>query len=301
MLVDLKKIAFTAASFSLAFCVACSDSSNSVIEDIDDEDYGSSSSRKKVSSSSAEISSSSIAADTSTVDSVAGYDFVKIPAQTFMRVNTEVVVSAFEMLSTEVTQGMYSEFLKLPEQKMYDANLPVANVTWYDAVRFCNAASKKMGLDTAYSYSAVGAKGVLLDLAENLSVKSIRLPTEAEWEVAARAGTTTKFYWGTMEAKDYANYLAAGSSQAVAVASLLPNAYGLYDMSGNVAEWVNDWYSAYLDEKKLDNPTGPKEGVTRVHRGGSYASSTKELASGERAYADPAVASPYRGFRMVRR
>lgn len=298
-----KTLLFLMLSLVLAAC-----DNTAGAPDADDEEgfvkSSSSSANKKSSSSNADESSSSIdSLSSSSVSDSIDLPLVRIPAQTFMRVNTEVSVSTFEMLSTEVTQGMYAEFAKLPEQKVYGNDLPVANVTWYEAALFCNALSKKYGLDTAYAYSSIGVKNVLMDLNENMTVKAIRLPTEAEWEAAARAGTTSKYYWGTKEAMGFANYKASGHSAVISVGSLTPNAYGLYDMSGNVAEWVNDWYSAYPDEKKLSDPVGPKstDAKTKAHRGGSYASATLELASGEREYADPAVASFFRGFRIVKK
>ena len=175
-------------------------------------------------------------------------------------------------------------------------NHPVFDVSWYDAALFCNALSKLAGLDTAYVYESVDAKGILTNLSVNYAAKAVRLPTEMEWEVAARAGTTTTYYWGTETASKYAYY--AQSKGPVEVAGYLPNAYGLYDMGGNVAEWTNDWYAAYPTTAQ-ENYTGAKSGDYKVVRGGGWPDKAPALASAERDKESPKYRSQKVGFRVV--
>ena len=123
-------------------------------------------------------------------------------------------------------------------------NRPVINIEWNDAKAFCDWAGK-------------------------------RLPTEAEWERACRAGTDTAFYWGDdpgyTQMGSYAWYLSNSSFKTQPVGGKLANAFGLYDMSGNVWEWVADWYdSGYYSVSSLNNPTGPTSGSNHVLRGGSW-------------------------------
>lgn len=116
------------------------------------------------------------------------------------------------------------------------------------------------------------ASGVSLNEASRYCHKiGKRLPTEAEWEYAARAGTTTAWYWGNDEdqADRYAWYIKNSKGQLHPVAQKLPNAWGLYDMAGNVWEWVNDWYGAY-PLKIQKNPKGPRNGSSPVFRGGAW-------------------------------
>lgn len=272
---------------------ACSNtvSSSEELENFTPEGNGS------TNSSSVEPSLSSSSAQENIEDSL-GMKWVSIPKSQFIRGVTEVTVSPFQILETEITQKQYATYLDLPTQKKEGDSLPVTNVSWYDAVRFCNALSKAYGLDTNYVYSSVGTAGVLLDL-KILSLDStIRLPREAEWEIAIRAGTSTKYYWGASDKTHlYANYYS--ESGVTPVGSFLPNAYGLYDMAGNVSEWTEDWYSAYSVASFEENPRGPEKGSERVFRGGSWSSSLAELASDNREKALPEDALYNRGFRIV--
>ena len=189
-----------------------------------------------------------------------------------------VTISAFRLSRTEITQAQYLAVIGTnPSMHSGGANstLPVEQVSWFDAALFCNALSKLSGKDTVYQYSGRIESGVITDTGKN----GYRLPTEAEWEYACRANTTTDFYWGknipvttvtdTMIADS--NIVWAGNSDQMIqpVGSKLPNALGLYDISGNVWEWCNDLYSKYVDGAQI-NPMGPVNGTGRVLRGGSY-------------------------------
>ena len=146
----------------------------------------------------------------------------------------------------------------------YSKKHPAIGMTWHNATTFCKWLSQKTG-------------------------KTYRLPTEAEWEYASRAGTTSVF--GVCDSadglKDYAWYDETADVELHAVGTKKPNAFGLYDMQGNVREWVQDFYSptAYADAVRENaNPTGPKDGKVHVARGGFYDSPAKELRCAARGF-----------------
>ena len=150
----------------------------------------------------------------------------------------------------------------------YEAR-PVMYVSWYGAIAYCNWLSDQYGFDRVYS-----------DPNENpanwLTRNGYRLPTEAEWEYACRAGTGSEFYWGDdFEFTLIDNYAWYGGNSGDIhhnVGMKLPNNFGLYDMSGNVDEWCNDWATAAYDPNELPqiDPTGPVTGSARICRGGCY-------------------------------
>lgn len=224
-------------------------------------------------------------------------EMVEIPAMEFSKGSASYKVSAFSIGKSEVLQGLYMEIIgDIAKEDVKGFLYPVFNVSWYDAVLFCNALSKRVELDTAYVYESADANGVLKNLSVNYEVASVRLPTEMEWEIAARGGTTTTYYWGTDVASKYAYY--AQSNGPKPADNFLPNAYGLYDMSGNVAEWVNDWYAAYPTTSQ-ENYTGAKSGDYKVVRGGGWSDKVSALASAERDKKDPKSRSQMMGFRVV--
>lgn len=211
--------------------------------------------------------------------------------------SVEFSFSAYSVSATEVTQAAYAEAMGgMPDQPKDAPENPVVNVSWFDAVLFCNELSKSMGLDTAYVYSSVGDKNYLQDLEINYGVESFRLATEIEWEIAAHGGTNTMFYWGTDKASDFVYY--GQTSGPTRVGSYPPNPYGLFDMAGNVAEWVNDWYGAF-PTKAMDNYTGATSGTARVVRGGGWSDPIKDCAPDVRAKKDPLYTAPTLGFRVV--
>ena len=174
---------------------------------------------------------------------------------------------------------------------------PVQEVNWYEVVKWCNAASERAGLPPVYRVSNGGAVYRTGELAPYIDYtqQGYRLPTEAEWEKAARGGSSGKrFPWGDLISHDNANYYANGSAYSYDVSpyssytyhpsyndgsfpytspvgSFAANGYGLYDMSGNVFEWCNDWYgSSYYSSSPGSDPAGPTTGAFRVRRGGSW-------------------------------
>jgi formylglycine-generating enzyme len=214
--------------------------------------------------------------------------WVAIPEQELLVESKWIPVNSFSILETEITQLMYAEIMDtLPPQKELKENLPVASVSWYDAVLFCNALSKKLELDTAYDYTGIGPKNTLLNLSFNENNQSVRLPTNLEWEIALRGTTSTEYFWGTGTASDYAHY--GSTSGAIEVGLKRANPYGLFDMAGNVHEWVYDW----------DGPYGITTGSKRIFRGGSWSSPLSQLASDYTNSALPDESADTRGFRVV--
>ena len=217
-----------------------------------------------------------------------------------------VTLSAFAMQETPVSQEQYVAVTGMNPSFTQDSlTKPVENVSWYDAVLYCNAASKLSGLDTCYTYSVRGAT----DAACNRSKKGFRLPTEAEWEYACRGGTTTTYWWGSdtvgMGARVVLSF-AIGYTWAILqpVATKLANPYGLYDMMGNGWKWCNDWYGEnYYTSSPVADPAGPATGNYRALRGGIWIGSMFILGdffkSGYRDYRSPVTFTPNTGFVTV--
>ena len=221
----------------------------------------------------------------------------------------QVQVSSFYIDSVPVTQRDYQALMHVnPSHFVGDSLRPVETVTWFDAVLYCNARSKAEGKDTVYVYSAIkGRPGLGCDSLGDLQIRyekqGYRLPTEAEYEYAERAGTKTEFYWGDSVNGEYFWYYANSENTTHPVAQKLPNAYGLYDMAGNILEWCNDWWGAY-DPKQQINPTGPANGEYRILRGSSwYVYYLIIHSSAFRFYLEPAPRfhppRAYFGFRCV--
>ena len=206
-------------------------------------------------------------------------------------------IDGFDILVTEVTQALYLHVMgSMPDQPRTGDDYPVVNVSWFDAALFCNKLSKSLGYDTAYVYSSMGSEHFLKDIEINYGVDAVRMPTEGEWEFAAHGGTTTTYYWGVEAASKYAYY--GQTSGPEKVGKFAPNDYGLYDMAGNVAEWVNDWYGTYPTTVPT-NYTGPSQGSARVVRGGGWSDPIKDCAPDVREKKDPLYTSSKLGFRIV--
>jgi len=220
----------------------------------------------------------------------------------------QVKLSAFKMDVTEISQLEYFQFMgvKPSGRRNFNPDKPVGSVTWFDAILFSNARSKSYGLDTVYKYtSKVGNTESGVTSLENLiidySKKGYRLPTEAEWEYAAKAGSSTAYFWGNSEEEgsDYAVFDENSGFSSVNSASTQANAFELHDMAGNVWEWTNDWYDNYLTEGISSNPKGAKDGVVKAIRGGSWQNTITELRSANRQIGNPGWKSNFVGFRTV--
>jgi formylglycine-generating enzyme required for sulfatase activity len=172
------------------------------------------------------------------------------------------------VMRREVTQGLYAAVMGSNPSGFQNCGLdcPVNQVSWFDAVNFANEVSKLAGLEQCYVIS-----GARVTWPRGLSCKGYRLPTEAEWEVAARGGEDTR-YAGGSDAEAVAWIDANSGGKPHAVGSKRANGYGLYDMSGNVSEWVWDWIDFTTPPAGAD-PLGPATGAGRVLRGGSWGES----------------------------
>jgi formylglycine-generating enzyme required for sulfatase activity len=202
-----------------------------------------------------------------------------------------VTVSSFYIGKYEVTQREYQALMGKNPSSFKGDNLPVENVTWYDAVNYCNALSRKENLTPAYTVSGT-------NVTWNRSANGYRLPTEAEWECACRAGTTTPYSSGS--SVDSAGWYSSNSrSTTHPVGTKQANAWGLYDMHGNVWEWCWDWYGTYPSGSQTD-PMGASSGASRVERGGGWYSNGQYLRSAYRRYGTPSNGYDYLGFRLLR-
>jgi formylglycine-generating enzyme required for sulfatase activity len=257
--------------------------------------------------------------------------FVRINGGTFMmgspageperkgdEVQHQVTVSSFYMGKYEVTQKEYQEVMGTNPSYFKGDNLPVERVSWYDAVEYCNKRSQKEGLTPAYTINKNqsdpnnknSVDTIKWTVTWNKNANGYRLPTEAEWEYACRAGTTTPFSTGDNITTSQANYdgdnpynnNAKGiyREKTTTVGSFAPNGWGLYDMHGNVFEWCWDWYGTYSSGAQT-NSVGAVFGSFRVARGGCWLLVALGARSSYRGgAANPILEENTVGFRLVR-
>jgi len=187
------------------------------------------------------------------------------------------ITRPFYMGKYEVTQQQYEAVMGKNLSRCKGARNPVETVSWNDASEFCRRLSARTG-------------------------QEVRLPAEAEWEYACRAGSRTRFCFGDSDSQlgEYAWYGGNSGRKTHPVGQKRPNPWGLYDMHGNVWEWCLDWYdSDYYEDSPPADPRGPSDGTSRVLRGGAWGNSPRGCHSAHRFASTPTFTGSYLGFRVV--
>jgi formylglycine-generating enzyme required for sulfatase activity len=246
-----------------------------------------------------------------------------------------VYVSAFFMAKHETTKELWDSVRAWGLTNGYTdlavgngssaskgANHPVHSITWYDMVKWCNARSQKEGLTPCYTVSGATYKTDQSTPVCNWAANGYRLPTEAEWEKAARGGVSGKLFpWGgdtiTHSQANYysdsffaydvsptrgyhSTYYVGNYPFSSPVGSFAPNGYGLYDMAGNMSEWCWDWwYGPYAEDSQTD-PRGAASGTVRVFRGGSCFNYADDARCANRYFGYPSDSARVFGFRVAR-
>jgi acetoin utilization deacetylase AcuC-like enzyme/formylglycine-generating enzyme required for sulfatase activity len=210
----------------------------------------------------------------------------------------KVWVNSFLMDKCEVPQEEFRKHQISDPSHFKNPKNPLEQMNWSDAAMYCNDRSYAEGLQECYNEKTWDC---------NFMANGYRLPTEAEWEYACRAGTNTQYSFGNdaRSLAEYAWFTQNSSEKTHLIGQKKPNQWGLYDMYGNVTEWCNDWYQKdYYKNSPQRNPTGPAKGKERVLRGGSWSSTAQACRSTYRS-SDPAIddtclSSSTIGFRCVR-
>lgn len=215
----------------------------------------------------------------------------------------EVKVNSFELNQLEVTVWEWKQYCKKTNTKLpktpswgWKDNYPITNVTWYDVIKYCNWLSKQDGLKPAYKFAG---PLVVCDFNAN----GYRLPTEAEWEYAAKGGNKSKntFFAGSNDSNEVAWHAKNSDKRPHSVGTKLPNELGIHDMSGNVWEWCWDWYNKdYYKTEDGNNPKGPIRGEKKSVRGGSWDSQESYLRTANRISTLPDVTNEFYGFRLAK-
>lgn len=223
-------------------------------------------------------------ADKDIIINTIGMKLRQIPAGSFMMgsngghydeqpIHQVTISKPFYLGIYEVTQEQWQLIMGDNPSAFKGLKRPVESVSWHDAQEFCRRLSRKEG-------------------------GTYRLPTEAEWEYAARAGAETAFYWGNTVSEEHAWYVGNSKGQTQPVGLKKPNAWGLYDMSGNVWEWCEDRFRSYSAEAVVD-PVG-SESILNVLRGGGWSAGFEYCRLADRTNSKPALKTNNLGFRIVK-
>ena len=215
-----------------------------------------------------------------------GIEFVGIPGGCYMMGDDtgyeyekpvhEVCVDDFYLGRFEVTQQQWEVLMEENRSRFKGPQFPIQRVSWNDAMEFIRRLNEKE------------------------KTRRYRLPTEAEWERAARAGSDSRYFWGDAIDNKHAWYYGSAQFTMHAVGTSRPNAFGLHDMLGNVWEWVSDWYdSRYFERSPRDNPAGPATGEMKTRRGGSIANLASYVRSASRYRDKPDKRHYILGFRVA--
>ncbi len=239
----------------------------------------------------------------------ADMEFVLVKGGTFKMGNTyeedgfedelpvhQVTLSDYYISTYEVTQSEWQDVMGSNPSSFKGKMKPVENVSWFDAIEFCNKLSEKEGLNPCYQIKR--NNNVICDWTAN----GYRLPTEAEWEYAARGGIESQgyMYAGSNSIDEVGFYKGNSMSMSHSTGSKKPNELRIYDMSGNVWEWCWDWYTNSYSDGAGNNPKGVEFGVERCRRGGSWAQISKSSRSSNRLGTPPELKFNYVGLRLVK-
>jgi hypothetical protein len=257
-----------------------------------------------------------------------GMTMLELPVGSFVRqaqsisatIEQQVVVpDAFLLADCEVTRAQFQQFVDDPQYSSEEKPTnwegasfrtspteqhPVQHVTWYDAVLFCNWLSRKEGLTPCYERTGQKEKGKNAARAYDAwrpvpDASGYRLPTEAEWEYACRAGSETSFHFGDDESLLH-RYAVQRAEHTELPGSKLPNVWGLFDTHGNVWEWCQDWDKTFVGDITRKSPLITNTGTYRALRGGCFLYAGSRLRSASRFSAEPDSHGDVSGFRVAR-